>query len=166
MSLEEFLIPGLRQKAPHRGGMWAVARQMWRAMTCMSELWLFQLGLVGERNAAPAEPLLPLFDAVGCTLVGAVVCRDPSELEAVLVVWGCLSFQGISAKAQMGAAPCRQQIQTSMCVSFGPADFFVKGRHHCFFKTTESFHKHHLTGVTIFSSWRRAEDAPNALLKS
>lgn len=40
-------------------------------------------------NAAPAEPLLSLFHAIGCALVGAVVCRDP--MEAVPGVWGCLS---------------------------------------------------------------------------
>lgn len=85
---------------------------MWRALTCMSQLWLFHLGLGGEGSAAPAEPLLPLFDAVGCALVGAVVCRDPRELEAVpgvgLVVFprhfcqstnGCSRFQPMCVSA-------------------------------------------------------------------
>lgn len=89
----------------------------------MSELQLFQVWLVGEGNAAPAEPLLPPFMHLD-VLWWEVWCAGIQvNWKQCLVVWGWLSSQGVSAKAQMDAAPCRQEIQTSVCVSFGPAAF-------------------------------------------
>lgn len=119
--MEQFLIPGLRQKAPPE------RRDVGREQGTCGGHWLARLNFgfssfgwwekgVQLWNAAPAKPLSVPFHTVGCALVGAVVCRDPGELEAVPGVWGWLLLQGISATAQMSAAPCRQQIQTNECV--------------------------------------------------
>lgn len=156
MSLEEFLIPGLRQKAPQRGGMWAVSRTHMEDVDL--HVWTLTFpawaGRRGECSScrATASPLWCNWMCCGMS------CGDPSELEAVHGGVGQLFLPKHFCQSTNGC--CSLQAADSnqcVCVSLGPADFFVKGGHHCFFKTTERFHKQHLKAVTIFSSWR-AED--------
>lgn len=89
----------------------------------------FPVLMAGERRECSSGmqlQLLPLFHAIRCALVGAVVCTDPSEMGAVPDAVGLVVFPRHFCQSTNGC--CSLQAADSnqcVCVSFGTVGFFL-----------------------------------------